>query len=268
MQVTDQLQRIVNIPDKPERIVSLVPSQTELLCDLGLENRLAGITRFCVHPEQVFQTKPRVGGTKNIDHEKISSISPDLIIANKEENQPGDIEILEKRFPVWVSDVNDLDSAIDMIRSIGIMTQKHSEAEHLTESILSGFSNLKKSTPLKVIYLIWNQPFMTIGSDTFIHDMISRCGWINVFSDRSRYPAITDEDIIRSEADLLLLATEPYPFSQKHADELSARFNIPAMIVDGEYFSWYGSRMTGTPSYLQQLTQVAGNQIRLKTAGS
>lgn len=268
MQVADQLQRIVHIPEKPERIVSLVPSQTELLCSLGLESRLAGITKFCVHPREVFQSKTKVGGTKNIDHDKINSIAPDLIIANKEENQPGDIEMLEKRFPVWVSDVKDLGSAIDMISAIGTITDKHTESQQLIETIVAGFSNFEKGNPLKVIYLIWNQPYMTIGSDTFIHDMISRCGWQNAFSDRLRYPVLGDDDIISSGADLILLSSEPYPFSQKHADEISVKFNIPALVVDGEYFSWYGSRLTGTPNYLQDLIQRAGNVLRLKTAGS
>ncbi len=266
MQVTDQLQRIVTIPENPKRIVSLVPSQTELLCTLGLENNIAGITKFCVHPEHVFRSKTKVGGTKNIDHEKIDSLSPDLIIANKEENQADDIKLLEKKFPVWVSDVKDLDSAVEMIRSVGRVTGNKKDSEFLAENILTEFTKVKKSYALKVIYLIWNNPFMTIGNDTFIHDIITRCGWTNVFEHTHRYPVVSDEDIRRTGADIIFLSSEPFPFTQKHAAEISEKFQMPAIVVDGEYFSWYGSRLAGSPDYLNKLIPSIEKHIRLNTS--
>src|SRR4051812_11307667 len=116
---TDQMGNAVELEGPPSRIVSLVPSQTELLFYLGLDKEVAGITKFCIHPAEMFHSKPRVGGTKKYDFEKIRQLAPDLIIGNKEENEQKQVEELQKLYPVWMSDIRNLADALQMIRSVG-----------------------------------------------------------------------------------------------------------------------------------------------------
>ena len=201
--VKDQVGRTVVVPKYPKSIVSLVPSQTELLFELGLAQRVIGITKFCIHPGEWFRTKSRIGGTKQLDFEAILALNPDLIIANKEENNREDIERLSKDFPVWVSDVNDLDSALEMIRLIAELTK--TDSSKLTQEIQSGFSQLMPIQPQKnTLYLIWKNPYMAAGNDTFINDLMQRCGFENVFS-QSRYPELTDDEIVQLNPELILL---------------------------------------------------------------
>lgn len=254
---TDQLSRTVSIPDRPQRIISLVPSQSELLYDLGLDNEVIGITKFCIHPNHWFRSKTRIGGTKQLDIDKIISLKPDLVIANKEENMQDQVEELMKHFPVWVSDIYDLSSALDMIESIGIITGKEEKGFVIRNTIYNGFQELNLTKQIikpRVCYLIWKDPYMTIGGDTFIHDMLLNAGFNNVFADKERYPAITLEEINTAQPDLILLSSEPYPFRQKHIDELTSQMpSSKSILVDGEIFSWYGSRLLHTPDYLQNL---------------
>ncbi len=248
----DQLGREVEISRKPERIISLVPSQTELLFDLGLEERVVGITKFCVHPEEWFRIKTRVGGTKKLHFDVIRELNPDLIIANKEENNREDIEALEKDFPVWVSDVTDLDSALDMIRSVAAITD--SDASQLIDKIETGFAELQPlNSSKRVLYLIWKNPFMAAGSGTFITDMLQRSGFENVVS-QTRYPELTEQQIIDLNPEVILLSSEPFPFKEKHIKELQEFLpNTTIKLVDGEMFSWYGSRLKYAPSYFSEL---------------
>jgi ABC-type Fe3+-hydroxamate transport system substrate-binding protein len=248
--VIDQVGRKVKIPNQPQRIVSLVPSQTELLCDLGLDERVAGITKFCVHPTKWFRTKTRIGGTKQLNFESISALNPDLIIANKEENNKEDIERLAKDYPVWVSDINNLDSALEMIRLVGKVTS--TDGSELVLEIERNFQQLKPIYPeQKTLYLIWKDPYMSAGSDTFIHDIMKRCGFENAISE-SRYPKLSEEAISELNPDLVLLSSEPYPFKKKHIQELQQLLpNAEIKLVDGEMFSWYGSRLNLVPSYLK-----------------
>jgi len=191
---TDQLQRAVAIPFPPQRIVSLVPSQTELLHALGLENEVVGITKFCVQPKEWHQTKERIGGTKNINLQKLRSLRPDLVIANKEENTREQVEELAKEFPVWISDVNNLADALSMINSLGEITGKQQTANELLSAIKIAFAQLQTLHPTpRVAYLIWKDPYMTIGGDTFIHHLLQQAGFQNVFASRQRYPVITLE---------------------------------------------------------------------------
>ncbi|MCF8465169.1 MAG: helical backbone metal receptor [Flavobacteriales bacterium] len=249
---TDQLGRKLEITSPPLRIVSIVPSQTELLFNLGLNERVVGITKFCVHPKDWFKNKIRVGGTKKLDFEVISSLNPDLIIANKEENNHADIKRLEKDFPVWVSDVNDLASALEMITLIAAITE--SDAAKLLREITHGFQDLKPfSPPQRVLYLIWKDPYMAAGSDTFIHDMMQRSGFENVLIE-SRYPELTNDRIVRLNPAVVLLSSEPYPFKEKHVEELQKLLpHAVIKLVDGEMFSWYGSRLRLAPSYFADL---------------
>ena len=239
----------------PRRIVSLVPSQTELLYSLGLNNEVAGITKFCIHPESWFRSKPRIGGTKNVHIDRVHSLQPDLVIANKEENVKEQVETLAEQYPVYISDVNNLDDACAMIRDIGAMTGTTEKAAALATTIQTSFQALTPLSPaLRTAYLIWKNPYMTIGNDTFIHYMLSRCGLQNVFSDHTRYPAVTAEELQAANCEVLLLSSEPYPFRQQHIDELQEQLPLTKiMLVDGEMFSWYGSRLLQAPAYFDEL---------------
>lgn len=263
-QFTDQLGRIIELNKQPKRIVSLVPSQTELLYDLGLENEVVGITKFCVHPEKWFRTKMRVGGTKQLHINKIKELQPDLIIANKEENVQEQVEELAKNFAVWTSDLNDLKSALVMIASIGELTGKQQKAKEIFDAIGKRFTSLKletKNPKFRTCYLIWKEPYMSVGGDTFINDMLKHAGFENIFSNKTRYPEVTISELNTENCELLLLSSEPFPFKQKHIDELQSLLpDTKIILVDGEMFSWYGSRLLQAPSYFQHLRQqIAAN---------
>ncbi|WP_118972784.1 helical backbone metal receptor [Taibaiella koreensis] len=241
----------------PKRIVSLVPSQTELLYDLGLDAETVGITKFCVHPETWFRSKARVGGTKSLHRDRIAALQPDLIIANKEENVREQVEALGDIAPVWISDIHTLDDALQMIRTVGTLTSREENAEMIARCIEQDFAQLHAFAPSRnALYLIWRKPWMTVGRDTFIHDILQRAGLTNSYADQERYPAIDDEDIIARNPSLVLLSSEPYPFKEPHIQELQAL--LPAahiQLVDGELFSWYGSRLLHTAAYLKQLQE-------------
>lgn len=253
---TDQTERTVSISDTPKRIVSLVPSQTELLYDLGLRDEIVGQTLFCIHPEWAHQSKERVGGTKKLNLEKIRALQPDLIIGNKEENERTQIETLAEEFPVWLSDIKNLDEAIDMIQQIGALVNRKQEANQLLDQILKSFKALPTlSRSKKVAYFIWHKPWMAAGYNTFISDMLERCGWENVFlSLDSRYPEISDEAIKNSGAEIILLSSEPFPFKEKHCIEMQTLLpQAKVLLVDGELFSWYGSRLLKSTEYFKKL---------------
>lgn len=254
--LVDQMHRTVNVPEHPQRIISLVPSQTELLYDLGLGERVVGITKFCVHPETWFKSKNRVGGTKKVDMEKVRTLKPDLIIGNKEENAKKDIQALEQEFPVWMSDVRDLNSAVDMIRAVGEITDTKEKATEILRGIAEAFGMLKPiEEPRTVAYFIWREPFMVAGHGTFVNDMLARCGLVNVFDEGdARYPEITAQDLEEASPELILLSSEPYPFQQKHIEEFQEICpNARLHLVDGELFSWYGSRLLKAPAYFAGL---------------
>ena len=240
---------------KPGRIVSLVPSQTELLFDLGLDEEVVGITKFCVHPDAWFRSKPRIGGTKCIDIDKIRLLQPDLILANKEENVKEQVEALQSICPVYVSDISTFDDAQEMIRQVGILLNKEKAAAQLVEEILKGFADVKAlDCKLQTCYLIWRKPYMTVGGDTYISDVMELCGFENVFVDEIRYPELTIERMQMENCELMLLSSEPYPFKQEHIDELQVHLpNCRIILVDGEMFSWYGSRLLKAPAYFRQL---------------
>ncbi len=253
---TDQLNRTIVLQNFPNRIISLVPSQTELLFDLGLQDEVAGITKFCIHPDEWFRTKTRVGGTKNLNPEKIKSLNPDLIIANKEENNSSQINELMNEFPVWVSDICNLTNALEMIRELSKIVNKKKNGEEIIEKINFDF-NVLHSKNLKLIptaYLIWKNPYMTVGGDTFISDMLQYAGFKNVFDKKNRYPQIDYDDLQKSNPDIIFLSSEPYPFEEKDLTEFKK--NLPktnVILVDGEMFSWYGSRLLKAASYFSQL---------------
>lgn len=263
MQFTDQMgRRVAPAQFPPRRIVSLVPSQTELLADLGLGERVVGITKFCVRPQAWFQEKQRVGGTKTLDFAKIEALQPDLLIGNKEENERAQIEHLAEKHPVWMSDIHTLADALNMIRGLGQLTGTSSEAETMAQKIETGFAALRPPTNRQlptVAYFIWRKPYMAAGSGTFIHEMLGWAGFENVFADRARYPEITAAELATARPDVLLLSSEPYPFAEKHV--AAFREICPAAkirVVDGELFSWYGSRLLHAPEYFQRLRKEIG----------
>jgi ABC-type Fe3+-hydroxamate transport system substrate-binding protein len=239
----------------PQKIISLVPSQTELLYYFNLDKEVIGITKFCVHPTQWYKNKASVGGTKSINIDSIKKLKPDLIIANKEENVKEQIEMLAENFNVWVTDVNNFEDAMLMIKDIGELTHKVKQAETLIALIIANFSKLQTiNYKLQTCYLIWQKPYMTIGGDTFINDMMNHCGLQNILSDKKRYPEITLEELANANCELILLSSEPFPFKQKHVDELKKILpGKKIILVDGEMFSWYGSRLLLSPGYFKSL---------------
>jgi ABC-type Fe3+-hydroxamate transport system substrate-binding protein len=253
-QFTDQLGNMIVLEHVPQRIISLVPSQTELLYDLGLDAEVIGITKFCVHPRQWFNTKARVGGTKTVNIEKVKALKPDLIIANKEENVAEQVAELSAIAPVWTSDISNLEQATGMINSIGEMLGRSAEAEQINSDIRSGFQQLTIIDQRNTAYLVWKDPYMTVGGDTFINDMMRRCGMLNAFALRDRYPEVGIHELIGAGCRLVILSSEPYPFKQQHVAEIQALMpGVKVIPADGEMFSWYGSRLRNAPGYLNRL---------------
>ncbi|GAA4498248.1 helical backbone metal receptor [Hymenobacter ginsengisoli] len=256
--------RRVVVPFPPQRIISLVPSQTELLFDLGLGNRVVGVTKFCIYPPTARHSASVIGGTKNFDFAKIKAAQPDLIIGNKEENYQEGIAQLAQHFPVWMSDIVDLPAALDMIRRVGDLTAKTQLAEPLAAEIKHSFDKLRlaAAAPLATAaYFIWRKPYMVAASGTFIDDMLRRAGFRNAFAGLGRYPEITPEQLARVAPAHIFLSSEPYPFGEKHVAEFQEM--CPAakiQVVDGELFSWYGSRLRLSAAYFQGLRQAVGTE--------
>lgn len=251
---TDGMGREVVVNFPPKRIVSIVPSQTELLFDLGLDSEIIGLTKFCIHPIEKFAERTKVGGTKKLNIDLIKDLKPDLIIGNKEENTQSDIEELESLFPVWMSDIFTLDDAMRTITDIGELVDRAPEASYLNHLISAGFKDLKalalqNNIDKKVAYLIWRKPFMAAGKNTFIDDILISNGMINVIK-QERYPEINIAELAKLCPELVLLSSEPYPFGEKHIEEIEKELpNVKVILVDGEMFSWYGSRLVKAVQY-------------------
>lgn len=248
----DQLARKVEVLDFPRQIISLVPSQTELLADLGLADRVVGITKFCVHPAGWRKAKTIVGGTKQFDFDVIRSLNPDLIIGNKEENYEAGIKQLSAQYPVWMSDIVTLEDSLQMITEIGRLTQTERRAIEIRDAIRDSFRELPKLLPLRTLYLIWRNPWMAAAPGTFIHEMLTLAGLGNCITNQSRYPELTSQQIQALNPQLVLLSSEPYPFREKHIREINQLCpEAKILLVDGEMFSWYGSRLLKFAAYLQ-----------------
>ncbi|TWI85400.1 ABC-type Fe3+-hydroxamate transport system substrate-binding protein [Lacibacter cauensis] len=264
-QFHDQTGKFVFIQSSPpRRVVSLVPSLTELLYSLQLEDEVVGITKFCVHPEHWFRTKQRVGGTKNADIAAIQSLQPDLVIASKEENVREQVEAIEAFCPVYCSDISNLEDAYQAIAQIGMLTHRSAKAEELIEQLKANFAQLKPATKkMRCVYLIWNNPYMSVGGDTFINDMLTKAGFENVLQEKLRYPEIDLEQIASLDVEVILFSSEPFPFKQQHLEALATAWqqqipqqNLPLLRnVDGEMFSWYGSRLLYATEYFKKLRE-------------
>lgn len=249
MNVTDQLGIALAFDRSPQRIVSLVPSITEWLWDMGLDDRVVGITKFCVRPEAWFRSKPRIGGTKQVHLDRLVALEPDLVIANKEENDASDVEAIRAAgIPVWTSDVRTWDDALEMMQLLGELLEVADKAAALNAELQQSLP--VPSSPVKrAAYAVWNAPLMLAGTDTFIHDIMARLGFENVVQ-TTRYPTFTDPELQAAQPEILLLPSEPFPFAEKHLPALQARFpNTQMLLVDGEMFSWYGRRMKFVREY-------------------
>ncbi|ROI04151.1 cobalamin-binding protein [Chryseobacterium sp. G0240] len=235
------------------KIVSLVPSITEALFDLGpTEHEVVGRTKFCIHPKDKVKNVTIIGGTKNIHIEKIKALQPDLILANKEENIKEQVEALMNNFKVTVTNIETIEDNYYLLKNLGKLLGKEERAQLFNLKIYDILNQAQLDTPVKAAYLIWRNPYMTIGSDTFIHKILTEIGFENIFKDKTRYPVITTEDL--TEADVIMLSSEPFPFKEKHIDELKAFYpDKKIMIVDGEAFSWYGTHIAKCEHYFKKL---------------
>ena len=257
MIVIDQIGCQVELLSSPQRIISLVPSQTELLFDLGLKERIVGVTKFCIHPRSEVKGKLKIGGTKNFNFQRIEELQPDLIIANKEENYKEGVEQLEKKHPVWTSDIKNLKDAFEMIEAVGLLTNTQEKSEEIRIKIDDGFEKLAAiEKRRRAIYLIWKDPYMSVGTDTFINEMLHLSGFDNLLKGEIRYPEIDTERIRNLNPEVILLSSEPYPFKAKHLGEFRAICpEAKVELVDGEMFSWYGSRLQLVPEYFLRLNK-------------
>jgi iron complex transport system substrate-binding protein len=258
-QLTDQFGTLHSFKNTPKRIISLVPSQTELLCDLGLEEYIVGITKFCVHPYHLKSTKKRVGGTKKVNYDTIRELNPDIIICNKEENTKEIVEKLQNICPVWVTDIFTIEDNFQMISDFGQIFNKRTEARKWNDKLtfaLSEFQkNIKEKPVRKVAYFIWKNPYMVAGSGTFIDELLKLNHFENVFSSQERYPEIQLDTLEKDkDLELILLSSEPYPFKTEDGYEMVRNSNnAKAILVDGEMFSWYGSRLVKALNYFKFL---------------
>ncbi|EDM44891.1 ABC-type Fe3+-siderophore transport system [unidentified eubacterium SCB49] len=256
MIVKDQLHRTLTFSETPRRIVSLVPSQTELLVDLGLRDYIVGITKFCVHPKELRQQSTIVGGTKTIHIDKIAALKPDIIICNKEENTQEIVAQCEAIAPVWVSDIKDVAGNNEMILLLGDLLGVKIKAHNLVAAINQAQQEfevyVKNRAHKNITYLIWKSPYMAAGKDTFINYLLELNGFSNsVKNKEGRYPEINISDL--KTADVVFLSSEPYPFKEKDVLEIKNALDKPVHLVDGEYFSWYGSRLLGAFDYFKTL---------------
>ena len=253
MEFIDQMNRTIRLEKTPRRIVSLVPSQTELLYDLGCKDRVVGITKFCIHPDKWFREKTRVGGTKQLNFDRIAELEPDLIIANKEENTKDDIERLALDYPVYISVISNVDDALKMIQAIGQIVNESNRAQVLSNQILNDYQSWPQLDG-KVLYFIWANPFMVAGKNTFIGQVLSDLGLENAIDDpNARYPELTELELSQLDLEYVFLSSEPFPFKEKHIKRLEKLTQSKVLLVDGEMFSWYGSRMLKMKSYFETL---------------
>lgn len=257
--IKDQLSRIIHLKETPKRIVSLVPSQTELICDLGLEDLLVGITKFCVHPHHLKTKVVVVGGTKQLHIDKIKALQPDIILCNKEENTKDIVETCETICHVHVSDIFTIDDSLELIHQYGTIFNKPKEATVIINRIqeaLKDFNAFIKNKPiLKTVYFIWKTPWMVAANNTFINYLLKLNKFENVFENESRYPEIAlSESTVDKDVDVVLLSSEPYPFKEKHKKEIKAFYpNAEVILADGEMFSWHGSRLIKAFKYFKNL---------------
>ncbi|WP_275316429.1 ABC transporter substrate-binding protein [Tenacibaculum bernardetii] len=262
MEFKDQMNRVFELPETPKRIISLVPSQTELLVDLGLEKFIVGVTKFCVHPTYLRKSKTVVGGTKTINIDEIKALKPDIILCNKEENTREIVEACEKIAPTHVSDIFTLNDSKELILQYGEILSCETQANRITKELndkLNDFQLFTKTkTARKVAYFIWRKPWMVAGNNTFINHLLELNKFHNIYTNKERYPEIDLQELVKNgDPDLILLSSEPYPFKEKHIEELKRHCkSAKVILVDGEMFSWYGSRLLKSFDYFKELHNI------------
>ncbi|TVQ09575.1 MAG: hypothetical protein EA364_13725 [Balneolaceae bacterium] len=254
----------------PGRIISLVPSLTELVFHLDLGNRLVGRTRFCIHPEKQIGGVEIIGGTKNPRIDKIKALKPDIVIANREENRKEDVDAISSFSEVLVTEIATVKEALNEMLRIGEVLGKAHEAAGLVDAISREIPGNSPTNSLRALYMIWRDPWMAAGGDTYIHDVMQHFGLHNVCAGMDRYPQLTEDQMCNMAPEVILLSSEPYPFRKKHMSEMAGLFSgsqkfgpgkpdeikppetvkndrragSPMVLtVDGEWFSWYGPRM-------------------------
>ncbi|MGC6430259.1 MAG: ABC transporter substrate-binding protein [Jejuia sp.] len=261
----DQLGNPIDISVTPKRIVSLVPSQTELLYDLGLEESIVGITKFCVHPFHFKSTKQIVGGTKNIKIDKIKQLDPDIILCNKEENTPEIVKACQEICQVHVSDIVTIEDCLELITDYGVIFKKRTNAQRITDKIQFHLNNfktfIKDQDVLKVAYFIWREPWMVAANNTFINHLLQLNKYDNIYANLERYPEVELKKIrLEGDPEIVFLSSEPYPFKDEHAFEIGRKtHHAKTVFVDGEYFSWYGSRLIKAFDYFIKLRHRLGS---------
>ena len=248
--------------DASPRLICLVPSLSEILYALDLEDAVVGITRYCVHPPKWLETKAVVGGTKDPKLEKIIALKPTLVIANDEENRKDDVVALrEAGCRVYVSHIETFSDLITCIDDLSELLQRTAVAQRLSANLTMHYDRLKDALlttphrPPKVLYLIWRRPYMAVAQNTWIDHILTHLGCLNACAHLSRYPVIELTQLAELKVDYVFLSSEPYSFKEKHIDEITkAHPEITSLLVDGEVFSWYGPRLFYLEQEVQRIT--------------
>jgi ABC-type Fe3+-hydroxamate transport system substrate-binding protein len=241
------------------RIVSLVPSITELLCELGLAPQLVGRTGFCIHPAGVVKGIAKVGGTKDVNLGKIRQLAPTHVVVNIDENEKPTVDALAAFVPhIVVTHPLAPRDNLDLARLLGGIFGAGAQAEAWCAQFEQAWAQLQsapKGPPANVLYCIWQDPWMSISADTYIARMMAEIGWRTPQLGAARYPVFSWSDALVDSIDGVLLSTEPYRFTQAHADALEKQIGKPVHLVDGEMMSWYGSRAVAGLDYVRALAQ-------------
>ena len=269
--VTDALNRTITVERRPRRIVSLVPSVTESLAEMGCADSLVAVTTFCVRPKSVIAPLRKIGGTKNPDVKMITDLRPDLVIANKEENRSEDVEALIKAgLTVYVGYPRTAREAIDELDKLAVLATVAPGSAKVASTVRAAIDRqetLNTTRPrVRVFCPIWRNPYTAVGGETFAGDLLRLAGGTNVFErhrSNGRYPQVTVEEIVTAAPDVVLLPSEPYRFNNRHRDELLALHDIPAVsaewvfLIDGQLITWHGPRIGEALREIEQLLDLA-----------
>jgi ABC-type Fe3+-hydroxamate transport system substrate-binding protein len=243
------------------RIVSTVPSLTETLFDWGLGDSIVGVTDYCIYPKEALNRVDSVGGPKTLDVIKIASLEPDLILAVEEENSKEQIEFLTKHFNVECYKVESVADAFDMLLHLGTKLNCFLKGSGLVSDIQDRINKISKEGNLvKTACMIWKQPWMAVGANTYPNDLLELCGFENQVAKSNRYPVFDMPKLKQLELDCLLLPNEPYEFGSDDVIELQQELRVPCLLVDGTYLFWYGSRLLKSIDYLISIREQLGSE--------